>query len=105
MRVVVNENMKVFHDHVAVTLSAGQEVKGSLAAMLLERAPGKVQRVDAAPAPEPPAELDIDSTAPVVLAWVGEDPDRAKEALAAENAKGDAARSTLTKALEKIAAT
>lgn len=103
MRVVVNEDMKVFHGHMPVELKKGQEVKGSLAAMLLERAPRKVTRVDGEPAP--PAELDIDATAPVVLAWVGDDPERAKEALAAENAKGDTARSTLTKALEKLAAT
>lgn len=103
MRVVVNEDMKVFHGHVPVELRKGQEVKGSLAAMLLEQAPRKVARVDEEPAL--PAELDIEATAPMVLAWVGDDPDRAKEALEAENAKGETARSTLTKALEKLAAT
>jgi hypothetical protein len=103
VRAVVNEDMKVFHGHMPVVLKAGQEVSGSLAAMLLERAPRKVSRLDAEP--EPPAELDIDATAPVVLGWVGDDPGRAAEALEAENAKGDAARSTLVAALKKIAAT
>ncbi|WTW93623.1 hypothetical protein OG216_09650 [Streptomycetaceae bacterium NBC_01309] len=106
MRVVVNEDMKVFHGHVPVELKAGQEVSGSLAEMLAASAARKVTRVDVeSPPAEPPAELDINAVAADVLAWVGDDQARAAEALKAENAKGETARSTLTKALEKIAAT
>jgi hypothetical protein len=55
-----------------------------------------------APGDEPPVELDVDGTAADVLAWVGEDPERAAEALEAEQAK-DKPRSTLVKQLEKLA--
>lgn len=37
-----------------------------------------------------------------VMAWVGDDPDRARRALDAENAKGDKARSTLAATLTSI---
>jgi len=47
-------------------------------------------------------ELDIDATVPEVLAWVGEDQDRALVAFDAETAKGDKARSTLLKTLTDI---
>lgn len=106
MRVVVNENIKVFHGHVSVRLAAGQEVSGELAALLLERAPKKVSRVDGEPeggkVDEPPASLADASTAAEVLAWVGEDPERAAEALEAEEA-ADKPRSTLVKQLTKLA--
>lgn len=105
MRAVVKQTMRVFHGHVPVDLVEGQEVSGSLAAMLLKRAPGRVQPLDQpqqGTAPEPPAGLDIAATANEVLAWVGEDPSRAAEALAAEQAR-DKPRSTLLKALEKLA--
>lgn len=55
------------------------------------------------PQTPPPADLDIDAKADDVLAWVGDDPARAGEALEAENAK-DKPRSGLVKALEKITA-
>lgn len=107
MRVVVNENMKVFHGHVPVQLDAGQEVSGELAALLARSARSKVTVLDEpepeAPAPQvPPAELDITANAADVLAWVGEDPERAAEALEAEQAK-DKPRSTLVAALTKLA--
>ena len=103
MRVVVNENMKVFHGHVPVKLTAGQEVSGELAVMLARQAPGKVTALDEPEAPtEPPADLDITANAADVLAWVGEDAERAAEALAAEQAK-DKPRSTLVAALTKLA--
>ena len=54
------------------------------------------------PSPEPPGELDIDTKADDVLAWVGDDPERAKHAIEAEQAK-DKPRSTLVKQLAKIA--
>lgn len=145
MRVVVNENVKVFHGHKPVRLAAGQEVSGELAAMLLERASGKVTRLDTdqgkaksvedeplhrAPCedgsvcggphcppeqktpsedgdgpdhPGPSAELDITASASKVLDWVGEDRERAAQALAAEEA-AEKPRSTLVKQLKKLTA-
>lgn len=50
-------------------------------------------------------ELDIDAKIDDVLAWVGEDPVRARTAWDAEVAKGDKARTTLLGKLEEIAAT
>ena len=109
MRVVVNEDLKVFHGHVAVRLAAGQEVSGELAAMLLERAPRKVSRVDAEEVEtggdqkeDVPVSLADASTGPQVLAWVGEDPARAREALEAEQ-EAEKPRSTLVKQLQKLA--
>lgn len=114
MRVVVTEAFRAYLNMQPEDLAKGQEVKGSAAAYLLE-AGAPVEPIDdeardhleAAEAseetePEPPAELDIDATAADVLAWVGEDTDRAAEALEAELAK-DKPRSTLVKSLEKLA--
>ncbi|WP_405925415.1 hypothetical protein [Streptomyces sp. NBC_00035] len=118
MRCVVNENFTVFHGHSPVKLEAGQVVSGSLAQLLLRSAAKKVTAIeDEAPAaedgdpevppppppPGPDAELDIEAPISDVLAWVGEDPGRAAEALGQEQAKG-APRSTLVKQLEKLAA-
>ncbi|MFP3986883.1 hypothetical protein U9R90_05150 [Streptomyces sp. E11-3] len=110
MRVVVNENVKVFHGHKSVRLAKGQEVSGELAALLLERAPKKVTRLDEPEEgggdgdgrTEPPASLADATTAAEVLAWVGEDSGRAIEALAAEEAR-DKPRSTLIRDLKKLA--
>lgn len=106
MRVRINEKLRVFHGHVPHDLNKGQEVSGSLAEMLLTRAGKKVTRIDDGGeevAPEPPAdqELDIDAGVGKILAWVGEDSERAAEALAAEQAK-EKPRPTLVKALEQL---
>jgi hypothetical protein len=101
VRVTANEKMSVFFRHVPVTLAAGEEVSGELAAFLLRSAPKKVTRSDSDPE-APPAELDITASAQHVLAWVGDDPERAAEALVAEEEK-DKPRSTLVKSLEKLA--
>lgn len=108
MRVRVNENVKVFHGHKPVRLAAGQEVSGELAALLLQRAPKKVTRLgepevsdDGGDSDGPPASLADASTAAEVLAWVGEDSERAAEALAVETA-ADKPRSTLLKQLAKL---
>lgn len=53
-------------------------------------------------APPPGGELDIDASVKDVLAWVGEDAERADEAKRLEEAK-DKPRSTLVKELAKIA--
>lgn len=110
MRVRVDENIKLFQGHVPVRLAEGQEVSGELAALLLERAPKKVTRLDEpeeggggdGDSKEPPTSLADASTAAEVLAWVGEDKERAAEALEAEEA-ADKPRSTLVKQLKKLA--
>ena len=105
MRVVVNEDMKVFHGHVPTELKKGQEVSGSLAELLLAGASRKVTRVDDPEPPagdEPPDGLDIDGKIDDVLAWVGDDPERALEAHSAEEARGDKARSTLLAKLAEL---
>lgn len=129
MRCVVNENFKVFHGHSPVKLEAGQIVSGSLADLLLRSARRKVTALPdedqaatepqpppgsgdpkvpdpgaggnlAVPPPPPPDELNIEASVKDVLAWVGEDLERARTALAAEQAKASP-RSTLVKPLEQ----
>jgi len=118
MRVKVLEASRPYYNYGIVNLAEGEEVKGGLALFLLETG-ANVEPVDddakawrpadpgeSGEAEEgddaPPLELDIDASAAVVLAWVGDDPERAAEALEAERAK-DKPRSTLVKSLEKLA--
>jgi hypothetical protein len=60
--------------------------------------------VEEIPAVVPDDEVEDvpDGTIAEVEAWIGEDPDRAARALAAELAKGDSARGTLVAKLEKL---
>lgn len=118
MRVKVLEASRPYYNYGIVNLAEGEEVKGGLALFLLETGANvepvdddaKAWRPADASEPEeaeegddaPPLELDIDATAAEVLAWVGDDPERAAEALEAEQAK-DKPRSTLVKSLEKLA--
>ena len=130
MRVTANEKLTVFHNHVSVTLEAGSEATGSLAAMLLKRAPKKVTLIDepaegpqdppppsghrepcvagsvcggehCPPEEIPPGAMVPDANIPEILAWVGGDLDRAEIALHAEQAK-DSPRATLIKQLIKL---
>lgn len=102
MRAIANEKISVFFGHAPVTIEKGEEVSGELAALMLRTAPARFTRSDE-PEPEaPPAEFDVEAAAAGILAWVGDDPERAEEALAAELAK-DKPRSTLVKQLEKLA--
>lgn len=117
MRVRVTKKTKAYWNYAVQTFDEGQELEGDLARLLADNAPSEAVEVvedDREPqtalegdegvgqGDEPPAELDIDGVAKDVLAWVGDDPDRADEALEAEQAK-DSPRSTLVKALQKIA--
>lgn len=112
MRVKALEALSLYYNYGIVTVGAGEEVKGGLALRLLETGAsvepldGDAKAFGQAPAAEDPAaeaaELDIDATAADILAWVGEDSERAAEALEAELAK-DKPRSTLVKQLEKLA--
>lgn len=104
MRVVVNEDMKVFHGHVPVELKKGQEVSGSLAEMLLTGAPRKVSRADEADEAGESDGFDPNGKIDDILSWVGDDPDRAREALDAEQDKGDKARPRLVAKLTELTA-
>lgn len=116
MRVVVTEAFRAYLNMQPETFAEGQELKGSTAAYFLEvgaavepidgEARDHLAGLGAPDGPveqEPPAELDIEASAAVVLSWVGEDRERAAAALEAEQAK-EKPRSTLVKALEKLAA-
>lgn len=108
MRVRMLQPTTAYWNYEVREFGEGEEFEGALARHLASNAPAgsvKVLEADPGPAQEPdrpPAELNIDGTAQDVLAWVGDDPDRAGEALAAEQAK-DKPRSTLVKQLEKLA--
>jgi hypothetical protein len=112
MRVKALEALSLYYNYGIVGVGDGEEVKGGLALHLLETGAnvepldGDAKAYGQGPASdEPPpgdAELDIEATAADILAWVGEDPERAAEALDAELAK-EKPRSTLVKQLEKLA--
>ncbi|MEU9333130.1 hypothetical protein AB0D49_08190 [Streptomyces sp. NPDC048290] len=113
MRVKVLETCSPYYNYGLVDLAKDQVVSGGLALFLLE-AGSAVEPVDdaaavwlaAREAPDgelaPDDELDIDGTAADVLAWVGENQERAARALTEEQAR-DKPRSTLVKQLEKLA--
>ncbi|MFJ8208100.1 hypothetical protein [Streptomyces sp. NPDC096033] len=109
MRVRVLDNCSAYFNHGIVLLGQGEHVKGELALHLL-RTGANVDPLDddakaaysGNAASEGPAEVSEDSTSADILAWVGQDPDRAAEALAAEQGR-EKPRSTLVKQLEKLA--
>lgn len=86
----------------------GHEFDGELARYLVRTgAPVEVLEADLDVDPdEPGVDLDGDGvpggSAKQVLDWVGDDRDKAAKVLAAEEAKGDKARSTLVAALTKL---
>ena len=111
MRVRTLRAITPYFNYGVVSLAEGQEVVGDLAAYLASTRSEVEPLDDDAQAlfggatgndsPEPSAELDIDATAVDILAWVGDDPERAAEVLEVEQAKGKP-RSTLVKQLEKL---
>ena len=120
MRARVLNNIAPYWNYGVHPLKQDDEVSGELAAYLVsthspvEPLDDEARTLLEAPADqpepeqqedpqEPPEELDINGTAADVLAWVGDDPERAETALEQEQAK-DKPRSTLVKQLEKIAA-
>lgn len=121
MRARVLENIAPYWNYGVHPLKKDDEVTGELAAYLVSthspvepldddarallESPAGEPEVEQEPEDpqEPPEELDINGTAADVLAWVGDDPERAETALEQEQAK-DKPRSTLVKQLEKIAA-
>ena len=117
MRVKVLSDGQAYYNYGIVALAEGDEVKGGLALFLLETGADVEPSDDDARAWRPagdepedlnedPAEPEVeeladDATAAEVLEWVGDNPDRAAEALEAEQAK-DKPRSTLVKQLQKL---
>lgn len=65
---------------------------------------GHIEAVAEKPAPEPATDPDPmpDGPIPVLLAWVGEDLDRAQLAFDAEQAKGDGARKGVVDPLTEL---
>ena len=109
MRVKANSSFTYFYDMVPYQAAAGEEFDG-LAARHLVATNADVTSLDEKPAAEPEQviapvdELDISAKIADVLAWVGDNADRALDARAAEEAKGDKARPRLIAQLEEIAA-
>ncbi|MFE9684178.1 hypothetical protein [Streptomyces sp. NPDC006285] len=126
MRVVVREAFSAYINHQPEDFHAGQKIKGDTAVLLLQRraavdpeddeareldalytgsndTPDDGDGDDGKKEPAPSGDLDIDAPVADVLAWVGENQERASQALELEKAKS-APRSTLVKALEKTAA-
>ncbi len=117
MRVTVDEDLTFYYDLVPYSVSKGMEVEGTAAVHLLKtgaavtpadddaRAFIAVGDTEEAPVPQDnnASELDISAKINDVLAWVGDDQERALEAHAAEEAKGDKARTRLLARLEEIA--
>ncbi|GCD37943.1 hypothetical protein OEIGOIKO_05753 [Streptomyces chrestomyceticus JCM 4735] len=127
MRVRARTALRPYYNYRLIDIAQGEEVAGGLAVHLLETGsdvePADDAAQDWAPPAEaiapgasaatedddgkssgaaPDAELDIDGTADAVLAWVGDDPERAGDAIELETAK-DKPRQTLLKKLGKIA--
>ena len=124
MRVRMLKAVTAYWNYEVRTFQLDEEFDGDLARHLADNSEtGSVEVLETDPEPEPeggdvgeddgdapePGEDDVpdgpvpvDGTAVDVLDWVGDDPERAAEALAAEQAK-DKPRSTLVKQLEKLA--
>lgn len=102
MPVVVTQDCRPYYNYGLHDLTAGTVIPdGEFAAFLLATgAPVAEQSA------EPVGDLDgdgvPDGTADEVLAWVGDDPARAEQAIQAETTR-DKPRSTLITKLEKIA--
>lgn len=122
MRVVAIEAFRFFYNHVPVDVAKGDVIDSDAAVFLLtagasvrpddddaqteyerlDLVRGEMVLGDQATADDAGGALNVEANATVVLTWVGEDPERAAEALDAELAK-DRPRSTLVKQLEKLA--
>lgn len=90
----------VYHNYMVWDLADGQQVDGELADHLLAQGlPVEVLSVDEAP--DVDGDGVPDGSAAQVLGWVGADPDRARRALAAEQAR-EKPRTGLVAALGKL---
>lgn len=101
MRVTATEDFSFTYGMVPYAVTKGTVISGSAARHLLD------SKAPVAEEPEPKAispdvELDIDGKIDDVLAWVGDDPERALEAHGLEEAKGDKARPRLLSKLAEL---
>ncbi len=109
MRVTAEQDFTaVIHGGQMLTITKGDVLKGDVARYLLDTGAAVVE--DPAETGEeqaPSAEvLDVKTaTIDAVLAWVGNDPDRALEAHEIEESKADKARPRLLAALVEIVGT
>lgn len=123
MQVTVDETLTAIHQCQLLTFQKDDTVSGDIAAYLLRTgaavspadddaqrlADGVLAEEETLEAAEQSGdstrevtELDISGTIDQVLAWVGGNPDRALAAHAAEEARGDKARSSLLAKLTDI---
>jgi len=100
--VKATEGFSVYWNYQVWHLAKGEEVSGGLADYLLATS-SPVEGLDAVPAADTDTDGVPNGTVGQVQEWVGEDGARARLALDAELAKGDAARTTLLAVLEKLA--
>lgn len=120
MRVRVVERTKAYWEYAVREFEKGEELLGDLARHLLANsAEGTVEVLEGDPEPEvapvqPPSEgippleggkddPPVEGTIDTLMAWVGEDRDRAARALVAEQAK-DKPRATVIKRLGGVTA-
>lgn len=115
MRVRVLKEFTAYWNYSVTQFTEGAEADGELARHLADNAPeGSVEVTEADPEPEPAKEPEpvepvqedgeppVDGTIDDLMAWVQDDPERAAQALAAEQAK-DKPRSTVVKRLTTLA--
>jgi len=117
MRVRVLKQFTAYWNYAVTVFDVDAEADGELARHLADNAPqGAIEIVEADPEPEPappapdpepkePAggdEPPVDGTIDDLMAWVGDDKERAAQALTAEQAK-DKPRSTVVKRLAAMA--
>ena len=115
MRVKTNRDITFFYEMVPYSVANGTVVGGIVARHLLatgadvapedDEAAGFLaarEETSTADVAAPVDQLDIDAKIDDVLAWVGNDPERALEAHTAEEAKGDKARPRLLAKLTEI---
>lgn len=88
--------------HGVQELAEGQIVPSGEFADHLLATGAPVEPLDTEPAVDLDGDGVPDGAVNAVLAWVGEDPGRAAQALDAEQAKGEAARATLVAKLSKL---
>lgn len=118
MRARVRKEFTAYWNYSVTMFHEGAEVDGELAQHLVDNAPEgamEVTEADPEPAPEPEKPQDpvepvtpdgdeppVDGTIDALMAWVGDDKERAARALEAEQAK-DKPRSTVVKRLAAMA--
>jgi hypothetical protein len=103
MQVKTTAKFSVYWNYQVWPLAEGEMVSGGLADYLFATG-SPVEEVASGPAVDTDGDGVPEGTIPQVEEWVGDNHERAAQALEAEQAKGDAARSTLVASLEKLLA-